>query len=272
MNLTTYEILGRPEDIEPVSQVIRKYIQFIHKPDSPDFVIVVGGDGTLAYKPNRERTYNSRILRVHYRRDNKNTQGYAADVNLDNLDAALKDIINGDYLLQEEKLIDLFINGEKKDSAITDIFMENNEPPLMLLFYSSINDTKGVPILEVPLSACDTFLASTPYGSTAWNLAIGGPIIVADPNSMTANFVGTIIKHEHYVTDSKNSVYIKLYSDAIVGVDGRNIIYEVKKGDQIVITGSDKRVHFIRTTNTYESFKEKTRRQVLHSLKPIETG
>ncbi len=195
------------------------------------------------------------------------TLGCAADVNLTNLDIALKDIVDGNYFLQEEKLIDCFINGEKKDSAINDVSIVNDKQLDMLLFDAVLYVGRRKETL--PLSTADMILVSTPYGSRAWAANTGGPIVIDLPNSMTINITGTSIKHEHFVTSSKNTLRVEVLCDALVGIDGRNPVYKVKNGDKISVRGSSKRVSFIRTYNTLESSRNKTKREVNYHLKPV---
>lgn len=267
MQLNTYDMLGRPEDVDPVSRVISKYTQFKHDPKSPDFLIVVGGDGTLVWRGNRERVYNTRILRVHHRENSPKTLGYTADVNLNNLDVALKDIIDDNYFLQEEKLIDCFINGEEKDTAINDVAIIHKQPFHTLLFDAVVD--KGKIKVVLPSPKCDRFLVSTPYGSAAWNFSSGGAIDL-DADCMLINITGSTIKHERYISNLRYPLYVRVFCDALVGVDAPSgNIYEAKDGDKIAMVKSDKRISFIRTNNTLESLVSKIYRQIEHSRKSV---
>jgi len=270
MELNTYDMLGRPEDIEPVSGVIRTYSQFKRDLKSPDFLIVVGGDGTLVWREYRERVYNSRILRVHQRKESRKTQGYTADItNLDKLRTALDDITNGDYFLQEEKLIDLFVNDEKRDTAIYDIAIIHKNPFYTLLF-DAVVDRYKIKIDEaLPSPKCDKFLVSTPHASAAWSFSVGGPINL-DADSMLINIVGSPIRPDCFTANMEYPLYVKVYCDVFIGVDAPSgNIHEAKDGAEILIKESDKRISFIRTTNTLESLLEKTYRRIEHSQKPV---
>jgi NAD+ kinase len=273
--LSKYDVIGRPDDVEPILRIVNNYPQFKRDSKSPDFYVLVGGDGTITWKENKWKLYsipNIPILHVHYRQDSVKTLGFAADVDLNNLPAALDDIIDQKYFLEEEKLIDCIINDERKDTAINDIVIQHENRFCTLLF-DAVIDTGNykipLPKQRLPSPKCDMFLVSTPYGSTAWNLSAGGPIHVYDTACMGINITHTPIKHEHYICKLEYVLNVKVFCDALVGVDGASSIYRVKEGDQISITQSDRHITIIRTKNTAEPLVSKIRRQIRFSEESI---
>jgi len=267
MELSTYAVLGRRKDIKPVIEIIRKYDHFKQDTVSPSFYVLVGGDGTLIYKGNKLKLYqkpNIPVLHVHYRSNTDKTQGFAADIDLRNLDRALTDIINEQYFIQEEKLIDFILNGERKDSAINDVAIQHKKRSATLLFEAVIdkgNEKLPLPREILPSPKPDMLLVCTPYGSTAWNLSTGGPIHI-DSDCMGINIVNTPIKQEHYICKMGYVLNIKLFCDAIVCVDGTDSVYRTKKGSEISISQSDRRIKIIRTKYTVESLASKIQRQI----------
>jgi NAD+ kinase len=267
MKLSTYDVLGRPEDVKPVIEIIRKYDHFKQDTVSPSFYVLVGGDGTLIYKRNKLKLYkrpNAPVLHVHYRSNTDKTQGFAADINLRNIDRALKDIINEQYFIREEKLIDFILNGERKDSAINDVTIQHKKRFATLLFEAVVdkgNEKLPFSLEILPSPKPDMLLVCTPYGSTAWNLAIGGPIHI-DSDCMGINIVNTPTKHEHYICKMEHVLNVKLFCDAIVGVDGAGSVYRTKEGSEISISQSDRRIKIIRTTYTFENLASKIQRQI----------
>lgn len=274
MELTRYDVLGRPEDVAPVLDAIRKYTEFNQDPKSPQFYVLVGGDGTVTWKQNKEKLFRTPkvpILHVHYREDSVKTQGFAADVYSKNLDIALKDIIDGHYVIQKEKLLDCIINGEKKDTAINDIAIRNEENFSTLLFDAVIDTGNCEEILRkktLVSPKCDMFLICTPYGSTAWYLSIGGSIHV-DSDCMGIGITNIPIKQGFYTTKLKYVLSVRVHCNALVGIDGNSSVYDVKESDEITITQSKRRLKLIRTKNTIEDLDSKIERQIEFSKRSI---
>ncbi|MGA3020962.1 MAG: hypothetical protein ABSD68_03370 [Candidatus Micrarchaeales archaeon] len=266
--LRRYDTLGKESDIEVVSRYLSKASSyFIHDQDSPEFHIVVGGDGAILFKDIKKRILDGKpLLHVHYKKgstdlNDRKSLGFTADLTPEDLPKALDDIAKGRCFIKKTKLLSCVINSKIKGLAINDISIRPKKPFSTLLFSAmlEIKETSQKEILPSP--KCDLLLVSTRQGSTAWNFSVGGAINIDVENCTHMNFVGSPILQSHYVYESKDLLLLNIYTDALVGLDAHNLVCRIKKGDRIDISESEKHVSFLRTSSTIESLMQKIRRQ-----------
>ncbi len=256
MELHKYDLLGRPEDTEVVSRTLSKYTQLKFYPKSPDMIIVVGGDGYILSSEVKPKVFDRNVLRVHFRKTKDKTLGAAADIKLRKLDLALQDITNQDYFLQEEKLIDCFIDNKFKDTAINEVAIRPVDPSGTTLFETTLYTDIRPERLIAPKGG--GLIVSTKYGSMAEAANTGGPINIDADDTVEINFENTPVKQEHYICKRDDLIVVKLYRNCLVTVDRSK--YPVERGSKVMIQGSDRYIKFIRTKNTLESFASKIKR------------
>lgn len=257
-------MLGLPEDTEPVLRAIKKHRYFKHDARSPDFYLVVGGDGAILEEKNKAETYKKPILQVHYRRNSLKSLGFNADVGLSDLRQALDDVRSGEYTLQREQLLECHINQRLAGIALNDITVKPSDVASTLLFRTIVENS--VRKMELLAPKCDGIIVSTRYGSPAWNLSYGGPISLDLP-LMTITFPGSNIKHEHYVCSLDDTIRISVSRDSVVILD--NDKHEAANGSRIEVKKSGKYVSFIHTKNTFEDISSKAMRQIEFSSKRV---
>ncbi len=139
-------------------------------PDNTDCVITIGGDGTLIAAARDTVDLGLPILGI-----NQGTLGYLTDVEVDNIEEALKKLIEGDYTVEDRMMLCgkvLNVKGEVKaeSRALNDIVLHNTRLSTSdyKLFVNSrfLSDFKA-----------DGMIVCTPTGSTAYSMSAGGPII-----------------------------------------------------------------------------------------------
>jgi len=264
MRLKKYDVFGLPGDVRPVLLAMKKQTHFERDPQSPDFYLVVGGDGAILAEKNRPEMYLKPILLVHYRRDCLKSLGFTADIGIKDLSKALNDIKSGEYTLQGEQLLKCNINQREEGIALNEVTVKPSDPAGTLLFRVAVKNKERR--MELLAPKCDGILVSTKYGSPAWNLSYGGPISLDLP-LMSITFIGSHIKHEHYVCDFNDTVSIHILHDSIVILD--NDTHKATSGSMIDIEKSDKRVTFIHTKNTSEELSSKVIRQIEFDSKNV---
>ena len=142
-----------------------------------NMILSVGGDGTLLSTVRMVGKNPIPILGVHIGR-----LGFLAGCNLDDLDIAIKHIVNGDYIIEKRSLIKCMFNLEKNKNtvyALNDIVVHNRYSGRLLNIKVSTNNE----LVNTYLS--DGIIFSTPTGSTAYSLSAGGPIIHYDLETIT---------------------------------------------------------------------------------------
>ena len=184
----------------------------------------VGGDGTFLTSAAAIGNKDIPILGV-----NCGHLGFLAEVQTDDLDEILKQLIDGQYTIERRSLLKLTIldkDGLPREglmmspNALNEIAILKQGLTNMLTIETRINGE----LLHTYHS--DGLVVATPTGSTAYNLSIGGPLLVPQsrgiiltpiaPHSLT---VRPIVILDEWKLDFKIS---SLYDSYMVSVDGRS--------------------------------------------------
>ncbi|MDR9416686.1 MAG: NAD(+)/NADH kinase [Gracilimonas sp.] len=131
-----------------------------------DYVLVMGGDGTILYTARISKSLNKPILGI-----NSGRLGFMANTQIEDLERALDCLIKRNFTLDKRS----FLKAETKDG---DIFHALNE----FLFtrkdsISMVNVTAEYDGSLINTYWADGLIVASPTGSTAYSLASGGPIV-----------------------------------------------------------------------------------------------
>jgi len=136
-----------------------------------ELAIVLGGDGTILRAAELVRGCEAPVLGI-----NMGHVGFLAEIDRDDMDAAVRRVIERDYDVEER----LALSVRVKDSSGAVIF------ETWALNEATVEKASRERMIEVvleidglPLSSfgCDGMVVSTPTGSTAYNFSAGGPVI-----------------------------------------------------------------------------------------------
>ncbi len=141
-------------------------------PESVRYLFSIGGDGTFLKS----------ILTLKYRSIpvigiNSGRLGFLSAVSREDMEMAIDDVLSGDFtteersLLQVEGLGDLFGDFNYVMNEITVTKMDTSS---MINIHTYLNDR------YVTTYWADGLIISTPTGSTAYSLSVGGPIVAPD--------------------------------------------------------------------------------------------
>lgn len=134
-----------------------------------DFIIVLGGDGTLLKLAVKASEYDVPVLGINFGRI-----GLLTDMERSELSEILN-VFNGNYTIDERMLIkaELVCNNEIKGEfrALNDIVISRGTNPKMLEISLYIDNELTTDI------RADGVIISTPTGSTAYSLSAGGSVI-----------------------------------------------------------------------------------------------
>jgi NAD+ kinase len=145
--------------------------------DSPDLAVVLGGDGTMLRALKRFLGAGVPVIGVNYGR-----VGFLASMGRDDLQAGLGRAFDGDFEVVELPTLEVRVGGEQH-AAVNDVVAHSGILGRMVELQWSI---AGEQLGTVP---CDGRIASTPSGSTAYNLSGGGPVLVWGLDAMAVTFV-----------------------------------------------------------------------------------
>ncbi len=206
-----------------------------------DFIITIGGDGTIIRFAKQAALHNKPVLGI-----NAGRMGYLANIEQNELEL-LKNLKSNDYITEKRMMLDVsvFENGKRigEYSALNDAVITSG-------FISRIVDI-SVSVGDDSINyRSDGLIVSTPTGSTAYSMSAGGPII--DP--LTENFCVTpICSHslsaKPIILGTDKTVKIKAFSkkraDIFLTVDGRKVA-ALKPFTEVIIKRSDNFVKLIR--------------------------
>ena len=189
-----------------------------------DFALSVGGDGTFLTSAAAIGDKNIPILGV-----NCGHLGFLAEVQTQDLDDILQKLVAGEYTIEQRSLLNVTVldkDGFAKDNlilspnALNEIAILKQGLTNMLTIETKVNGE----LLHTYHS--DGLIIATPTGSTAYNLSIGGPLVVPQsrgiiltpiaPHSLT---VRPIVMPDDWKFDIRVS---SRYDSYMVSVDGRS--------------------------------------------------
>lgn len=135
-----------------------------------DVVLSIGGDGTFLKAASNVKDKNIPILGL-----NMGRLGFLADLDIEHLDETLDRILAGEYHVEERAVLALETEGKKLHLcpfALNEIAILKHDISSMISIRTCINDDYLVTYQS------DGLIISTPTGSTAYSLSVGGPIMV----------------------------------------------------------------------------------------------
>lgn len=189
-----------------------------------EFALSIGGDGTFLTSAASIGDKNIPILGV-----NCGHLGFLAEVQTQDVDAILRQLIAGEYSIERRHLLSLTIldkDGNKRDDLVMAPNALNEIAILKLGLTNMLNIETKVNGELLHTYHSDGLIIATPTGSTAYNLSIGGPLVVPQsrgiiltpiaPHSLT---VRPIVMPDDWKFDIRVS---SRYDSYMVSVDGRS--------------------------------------------------
>ena len=216
-----------------------------------DFLISIGGDGTLLSLVRSSFKYEKPVLGI-----NLGTLGFLTDINLEQLDDFLDDFSNDIYKIDKRMMIEGSVNLNKF-VAFNDIVISRKSISSMIRISAKIDGK------DFNSYYGDGVIISTPTGSTAYNLSVGGPIVYP----LTEAFIITPIA-PHSLTqrplvmpaDFQIEFTVCDNQGAVVIVDGQDI-YEISQKESIKIKIASNKAKMIhrKKRNFFDVLSEKLR-------------
>ena len=205
-----------------------------------DFVLVLGGDGTLLSVAREVAGTGMPVLGI-----NLGTLGFLAEVEPNRMEEAIERLMNGDYLTEERMMLDATVVHDGKEtvlsSALNDVTLTRCGSLQMIRYSIFVN---GKLLCNM---GADGVIVSTPTGSTGYNMSAGGPI--AEPGAklmMLTPVCAHTLNSRSVILRSDDEVEI------VIGTanDGRTLTVEaasdgnekilMSTGDSLRIRKSDK--------------------------------
>ncbi len=137
-----------------------------------DFIITIGGDGTILRTATEVPKPEPPILAV-----NMGVRGFLTEVEPHKALEAIDRILNGDYKVEKCNKLCVTAGEEILPDALNDVVVSAGEPSKIL--YAEIRKG-GKPVLKCQ---ADGLIVATPTGSTGYSLSAGGPVLDSEVNA-----------------------------------------------------------------------------------------
>ncbi|MFR5772699.1 MAG: NAD(+)/NADH kinase [Lachnospirales bacterium] len=212
---------------------------------SVDFVVVIGGDGTILRVARSAAIFDTPILGINF-----GTLGYLADVEKVNAIDAIEKVLNGDFTIENRMMLEPYVErgcvSHEINLALNEVCITNSVCSRMIKLSVEVNGE------YFDTFRADGIIVSTPTGSTAYNLSAGSPILSPHTELMT---ITHICPHTLYarpfVIDGNDVVRIRVqsnYNNVQMSCDGQSTV-QMKNDDVIVVKKSRYVTRIIKTTN-----------------------
>lgn len=141
-----------------------------------DMMISIGGDGTFLETVTFIRNRNIPILGI-----NSGRLGFLADIAPENIIDSLNEVFNKRYTLENRSLIELNTSEPLNcdfNYALNDFTIRKSDKATLVKIHTWVNGE------FLNSYWADGLIISTPTGSTAYSLSVGGPIVVPETNNL----------------------------------------------------------------------------------------
>jgi NAD+ kinase len=139
-----------------------------------DIMFSIGGDGTFLEAVSIVQNYGIPIVGI-----NTGRLGFLADISPEHIEDSLSAILNGQYKVEHRSLVELdLINSpwEGFTCALNEVSIQKRYST-MITIHTYLDDT------YLNSYWADGLIVSTPTGSTAYSMSVGGPIVSPDSNN-----------------------------------------------------------------------------------------
>ncbi len=236
------DVTAARQDSEPV----RFPVPIVEPEDFPhglDLAISFGGDGTFLRAAYLCRDAGIPVLGVNLGR-----LGFLAEVDRDDLGAALAAVVKGNFVVEDRSTLQLRAQPPDRDDAVEDwalneVSIEKTARQRLILLDVHVGDALFAKV------AADGLILATPTGSTAYSFSAGGPILSPQ---VRATLVTPVAPHSVFgrtlVVGEAERVHVKVMADqqpAVVSCDGRPPI-TVPPGGSLYVRGGGAAVKLAR--------------------------
>lgn len=234
--------------LENLKGIARKPIKVVKESAlcKSDLLLAIGGDGTVLSAAHMALGHDTPILGV-----NAGRVGFLAETRVEDLTQTLDSLFAGDFSTRERMMIDAVVyHGQKqvaKQTVLNEVHVRAHAPERMVNVSVAYNGTALTDYWA------DSLLVSTPTGSTAYNLAAGGPIIhPATPAVVLTPVAPSSLSVRPLVLSlSSKKLQMKSAVDGPLDLvfDGRTTIV-LKPNDIVTLSESKSVTTFIRMRHT----------------------
>jgi len=221
----------------------------------PDLMVSLGGDGTLLRASAWAAEHGVPVLGI-----NHGTLGFLTAYTAEEMRAGLHDAILGDLFWENRSRMktELVRGGHVVGSwcSLNDTIIKYGKVPRLITLRATVDGQ------YMATYRADGLIICTPTGSTAYNLAAGGPVIFPRTKAFAITpLCPHSVTHRPVIVDSDNTIEIEFMGpedrDATLTVDGK-FLGPLVMNDVLRITGDCKPLRLCPSTHgSFEIMHEK---------------
>ena len=189
-----------------------------------DFVISIGGDGTILRSANEIGELSIPIIGL-----NKGRLGFLANSPIEIIDSIIDKIKNSNYRISERTIIQVEFEGKTKN-ALNEISISRKITTSLITIDTKLNDQ------YLSTYWADGLIISTPTGSTGYSLSCGGPIIMPDSKNLVLTPIAPHNLNARPLVISDNK-------QIEISINGRENEYFVSADSQIFSVNIDSKIN-----------------------------
>lgn len=235
-----YDFIREKAKITP--DIIGTFTGFGDLPAGLNYFFSVGGDGTFLETVTFVRDTNTPIVGI-----NSGRLGFLANISREELPESMDAIFRKNYSLEERTLLKF----ETSEGLFGDFACALNEVTIQKIGSTMITIQTYVDDELLNSYWADGLILSTPTGSTAYSLSVGGPIIIPDSNTF---IISPIAPHNLTVRPVVIPDHVELRLKVngrtpkfLATVDSRSA--EMKNPVEIILKKADFRIQILKLDN-----------------------
>jgi NAD+ kinase len=213
-----------------------------------DFIITIGGDGTILRTCLNVPKPEPPILTI-----NMGVRGFLTEVEPKNACEAIERILKGEYKIEKCAKLAVTIDKEVMPDALNDVVISACEPSKIL--YTQICKD-GKPILKCQ---ADGLIVATQTGSTGYSLSAGGPVLDREVDAFVLTPICSLTVFHSLVfpADSTLTFNVDRPKEMLVLIDG-NYRKLISANDMLKVSRSKNVTSFIRfETDFYDRLRNR---------------
>ena len=218
-----------------------------------DFALSMGGDGTFLRTASMVGPKEIPILGV-----NTGRLGFLADINAGDIEHTIAALYIDDFSVETRSVIRVETDGDPLQGypcALNDVAILKRDTASMITIHAAINGE------TLTTYQADGLIMSTPTGSTAYSLSVGGPIIVPGTHVFSLTAVAPHSLNVRPIVISEDSI-IELTVESrthnfLVALDGRS--EKLPDSTRLTLRKAAYRVNVIKRAGTryFHTLREK---------------
>lgn len=220
-----------------------------------DFIVVLGGDGTLLKASEKASIHDTPILGINF-----GTMGFLTDAERSDAEKSILKVVKGEYKIEKR----MMLSGGLYKNGISEVHLALND----ICVSRGVFSTMTKMTLYINGEYLETFkgdgvIICTPTGSTAYNLSAGGPILKPDTEVLVITPICThTINNRSIVISSNDIITIEIdenpKSDVLLIMDGK-VQSTLKGNDRVEVKKAPYFTSIIKTNDYgfYEILRKK---------------